>query len=100
MVAVGSTENAPGQCMPKLTKSGVSAHCLPSADRQKVVSCPTLCEPMDWSSPGSSVHAILQARILDWVAISFSRGSSCPGIKPGSPILQAVSCTTGGFFTN
>ena len=39
-------------------------------------SCPTLCEPKDCSLPGSSVHGILQARILEWVAISFSRGSS------------------------
>ena len=39
-------------------------------------SCPTLCDPMDYSLPGSSVHGILQARILEWVAISFSRGSS------------------------
>ena len=42
------------------------------------VSCPTLCNPVDCSSPGSSVHEILQARILEWVAISFSRGSSQP----------------------
>ena len=41
-------------------------------------SCPTLCDPMDCSLPGSSVHGILQARILEWVAISFSRGSSRP----------------------
>ena len=41
-------------------------------------SCPTLCDPMDCSLPGSSVHEILQARILEWVAISFSRGSSRP----------------------
>ena len=40
--------------------------------------CLTLCDPMDHSLPGSSVHGILQARILDWVAISFSRGSSWP----------------------
>ena len=40
--------------------------------------CPTLCNPMDYSPPGSSVHGILQARILEWVAISFSRGSSWP----------------------
>ena len=38
--------------------------------------CPTLCDPMDCSPPGFSVHGILQARILEWVAISFSRGSS------------------------
>ena len=41
-------------------------------------SCPTLCHPMDCSPPGSSVHGILQARVLEWVAISFSRGSSQP----------------------
>ena len=41
-------------------------------------SCPTLCDPMDRSPPGSSVHEILQARILEWVAVSFSRGSSQP----------------------
>ena len=39
-------------------------------------SCPTLCDPMDCSPPGSSVHGVLQARILEWVAIPFSRGSS------------------------
>ena len=38
--------------------------------------CPTLCNPMVWSLPGSSVHGIVQARTLEWVAISFSRGSS------------------------
>ena len=40
--------------------------------------CPTLCDPMDCSLPSSSIHGILQARILEWVAISFSRGSSRP----------------------
>ena len=40
--------------------------------------CPPLCNPMDCSPPGSSVHGILQARILDWVAMPFSRGSSQP----------------------
>ena len=39
-------------------------------------SCPTLCDTMDCSLPGSSVHGLLQARILEWVAISFPRGSS------------------------
>ena len=38
--------------------------------------CPSLCDHMDYSQPGSSVHGISQARILKWVAISFSRGSS------------------------
>ena len=40
--------------------------------------CPTLCDPTDCSPPGSSLHGFLQARILEWVAIPFSRGSSWP----------------------
>ena len=54
-------------------------------------SCPTLCDPMDCGLPGSSVHGSLQARILEWVTIAFSRGSANPEIKPGSPALQADS---------
>ena len=50
-----------------------------------------VCDLMDYSSSGSSVHGILQARIPEWVAISFSRGSPNPRIKPGSPALQADS---------
>ena len=53
--------------------------------------CPTLCNPMDCSLPGSSVHEISQARILDWVTISFSRDLPDPEIKPRSPTLQADS---------
>ena len=56
-------------------------------------SCPTLCNPMDCSPPASSVHVILQARILEWAGISSSRGSSQP--RDGTQ----VSCTAGGFFT-
>ena len=41
-------------------------------------SCQTLCDPIDYSPPGSSVYRILQASILEWVAIPFSRGSSQP----------------------
>ena len=52
------------------------------------------CFPMGCSPPGSSVHGILQARILEWVAISFSGGSSWPGNRTW------VSCIAGGFFTN
>ena len=52
-------------------------------------SCPTLCDPLDCSLSTSSVHGIFQARVLEWIAISFSRGSSQPGIKLGSPALQA-----------
>ena len=47
-------------------------------------SCQTLSDPMDYT-----VHGILQARILEWVAISFSRDLPNPGIVPGSPALQA-----------
>ena len=43
-----------------------------------IQSCPTVCEPMDGSPPGSSVHGILQAKILEWVAMPSSRGSSRP----------------------
>ena len=41
-------------------------------------SCQTLCDPVNCSPPGSSIHGILQARVLEWVASSFSRGSSQP----------------------
>ena len=54
-------------------------------------SCLTLCDPMDYSPPGSSVHEISQARILEWVAISSSRASPNPRIKPASPVLQVDS---------
>ena len=56
-------------------------------------SCPTLCDCMDCSLSGSSAHGILQARILEWVAISFSRGSSQPRDRTW------ISCTTGRLFT-
>ena len=53
--------------------------------------CLTLCKSMDCSLPGSFVHGILQTRIREWVAISFFRDLPDPGIKPGSPVLQADS---------
>ena len=53
--------------------------------------CLTLRNPLDYSPPGSSVHEIFQARTLEWVAISFSGDLTNPGIKPGSPALQADS---------
>ena len=59
-------------------------------------SCSTLCNPMDYSPPSSSVHGILQARILEWVALLSSRGSSQPRDEPGSLISPALA---GGFFT-
>ena len=57
-------------------------------------SCPTLCEPMNYSPRDSSVHGILQARILEWVAIFFSRGSSQTRNQ------THVSCIVGRFFTD
>ena len=66
-----------------------------SEKKRKLVSqsCPTLCHPVDCSLLGSSVHGIFQARILEWIAISLSRGSSQP--RDQTP----VSCITGRFFT-
>ena len=55
--------------------------------------CPTLCDPMDCSPLGSSVHGISQARILEWVAIPFYRGSSQHRDQ------TQVSCIAGRFFT-
>ena len=52
--------------------------------------CPPPCHPMDCSPPGSSVHGILQARILKWVASS-PKDLPYPGIEPGSPALHADS---------
>ena len=59
--------------------------------------CPTLCDPMDCSPPGSSVHGILQARILEWVAMPSSRGSSHPMDRThaGEPACPALA---GRFF--
>ena len=54
-------------------------------------SCLTLCDPMDCSPPGSSVHGILQARILEWLPCPPPGGLPNPGIQPRSPALQADS---------
>ena len=54
-------------------------------------SCLTLYDPVDCSLPGFSVHGILQARILEWASILFSRDLPDLGIEPGSPALQADS---------
>ena len=56
-------------------------------------SCPTLCKPMEYSMSGLSVHGISQATILEWLAISFSKGSSQPRDQTG------VSCIAGRLFT-
>ena len=86
--------------VPSLSKHWVT--CLPfDSSEVKVLvgqSCPTLCDPMDCSPPGSSVHGILQARVLECVAISFSRGSSWPrgGTGVGCHfLLQGIFLTQG-----
>ena len=58
--------------------------------------CPTLCDSMDGSPPGSSVHGILQARIPEWAAISFSRGSSQPRDQT---CISWGSCFADRFFS-
>ena len=62
-------------------------------EREVAQSCPTLCGPMDCSPPDSSIHEIFQARVLEWVGISFSRASSWLRDR------TQVSRTAGGFFT-
>ena len=60
-------------------------------------SCPTLCNPMDGSLPGFSIHGIFQARILKWVAISSSMGSSW---LRDQTCISCISCIAGRFFTS
>ena len=64
--------------------------------RASVQSCPTLCDPVDCSPPGSSVHGILLARILEWLASPFSGDLPDPGVEPTSPVPPALA---GRFFT-
>ena len=59
-------------------------------------SCPTLCNPVDHSPPASSTYGIIQARTLEWVAISFSRGLNRPS---NWTYISYVSCTDSRFFT-
>ena len=56
-----------------------------------IQACPTFCSSMDYSQPGFSVHEILQARILEWVTVPFSRDLPNPGIESRSPAVQADS---------
>ena len=58
-------------------------------------SCPTVCDPVDYGPPGSYVHGIFQAKILEWVVISFSGDLPNPGIKPESPASPELA---GRFF--
>ena len=84
-------------CRPRLVAFCISER-RPQENKPEIVilvtqSCLTLCDPMDCSLPGSSVLGIFQARILEWVAIPFSRGSSQPRNQ------TQVSHTAGRLFT-
>ena len=64
--------------------TGVGCHFLPQcmkveSESEVAQSCLTLCDPMDCSLPGSSIHGIFQATVLEWGAIAFSRLLPCPG---------------------
>ena len=76
---------------PASVKASASVQCHTAVLCSVTQSCPTLWDPNDCSPPGSSVHGLLQARILEWVAMSYSRGSSQPGVK--------YTSLAGGFFT-
>ena len=65
--------------------------CVCSCAHAQLLSCIQLCDPMDCSPPGSSVHGILQARILEWVAMPLPGDLPNQGMEPGSPALQADS---------
>ena len=67
-----------------------------SVSAKLLQSCLTLCDHMDSSPPGSSVHGILLARILEWVAMPSSRGSSCP--QDRTWVFMSIALV-GGFFT-
>ena len=97
-IGVTLLRDATNECFPRYSsgsngESTSHIHFHPPSASQ---SCPTLCDPMDSRLPGSSVHGILQATILEWVAVSFSRRSSWPGIKPGYLVSPTLA---GGFFT-
>ena len=72
-----------------MTEAGGDSINLMCVCAKLLQSCPTLCDPMDCSLPGSSVHGILQARILEWVAMPSSRASSRPRDRTH---ISYVSC--------
>ena len=72
------------------------ANCILYFTKCILVVCPTLCNPTVCSTPGSSIHEILQTRILEWVAMSFSRGLPNPGMEPFFLTSPALA---GRFFT-
>ena len=79
--------------LPYPVRSSLLTYPLSSESLQ---SCPTLCNPMDCSPLGSSIHGILQARILEWIAMPSSRGSPWPKIE-SLPLMSLALAD--GFFT-
>ena len=84
-----------------LQLTAISTHlnfnlCMLCAYAQSLQPCLTLCDPMDWSLPDSSVCGILQARIQVWVVMPSSRESSQPRDRAH---ISYISCSVGGFFT-
>ena len=59
------------------------------SESEVALSCPALCDHMDCSLPGSSIHGIFQARVLEWIAFPSPGDLPNPGIEPRSPALQA-----------
>ena len=97
-----SGKKADAALQPRPPQAGVSEGEAPQQPERQiprvgmllvVQSCLAFCAPTDCSPPGSSVHGVLQARILEWVAMPSSRGSSQPRDQ------TRVSHTAGGFFT-
>ena len=94
LLCLNASQQAPQGPVPASGLHAVPTSSCSRTDKGSAAqSCLTLCDPMDHSPPGSSVHGILQARILEWVAASFSRASSRPRDRTW------VSCTTGRLFT-
>ena len=94
----GSAFLSPGDLMHDssnltLRNSGLENACVCAKSLQL---CLTLCDPMDQSPSGSSVHGVLQARILEWVTVPSSRGSSRARARTR---VSYISCIAGGFFT-
>ena len=82
----------------RLSHSKRGSHLIPEETLHAALPqlCLTLCDPLDWSPAGSSVHGILQARILEWVVMPSFRGSSWPRDQTH---VSYISCLAGRFFT-
>ena len=97
-IAQGSKENQGEGFMPPKTLNFQRILCMPAKSLQ---SCLTLCDLMDSSPPGSSVHGISQARTLEWIAMPSSRGSSRPRDQTRVSCVSCIGrqilyhCTTG-----